>query len=160
MTKLAKALSFLTLTLAGAVGCDGSNGAPPLDAGPLYSCETESRAVPYEPNLTRAAASGAYSAVLVAAAPAPPVKGNNTWTVEIRDASQAPVEGLTITPSALMPDHGHPPSVKPVVTAKGGGTYEVTPLYLFMAGYWEVTLTFTPAGGTRETITFPICIPG
>jgi hypothetical protein len=160
MTKLAMALPLLAAALAGVSSCDSSGGTPPLDAGPLYSCETETRAVPYAPNLTQASASGAYTAVLQAADPAPPAKANNTWTIEIRDADQAPVGGLTITPSAIMPDHGHPPSVKPVATAKGGGTYEVTPLYFFMAGYWEVTLTFTPTGGAKQTIVFPICIPG
>jgi hypothetical protein len=144
-----------------AAGCDGSTpAAPVIDAGPLYSCETEDRAVAYEPNLTRTSASGTYTAVLVAADPAPPAKGNNMWTVEIRDANQMPVDGLTITPSALMIDHGHPPAVKPKAAALGNGQYTIMPLDLFMAGYWEVTLAWQPEGGARETIVFNICVPG
>jgi hypothetical protein len=98
--------------------------------------------------------------VLVTADPAPPAKGSNVWTIEVRDSGGASVEGLTITPSAFMPDHGHPAPLKPTATAAGGGTYTVTPLYFFMAGYWEVTLSFQPTGGAKETVTFPICVPG
>ena len=65
-----------------------------------------------------------------------------------------------MTPTAFMPDHGHPSSVKPAATDVGGGMYEVTPLYLFMAGYWEVTLTFVPPGGVKQAIVFPLCISG
>jgi hypothetical protein len=139
----------------------GDTGAPPIDSGPLYACATETRAVAYVPNLSRTSATGTYTAVLVMADPAPPAKGNNSWTVEIRDASQAPVDGLTITGAANMPDHGHPPSVKPVVKATGApGQYSVMPLDFFMAGYWEVTLTFQPPGGAKESIVFNICIAG
>src|SRR4051794_2517011 len=91
---------------ASAMACSGGTPAPSIPAGPLYSCATETRAVPYSPNLTRTSMSGAYTAVLLTAEPAPPAKGDNTWTIEIRDAAQAPVDGLVITPSALMPDHG------------------------------------------------------
>jgi hypothetical protein len=161
MKQKARRLGGLVALAALAVGCDGSPATPPIDAGPLYSCETETRAVPYEPNLTRTSAAGDYTAVLVAADPTPPIrKGNNTWTVEIRDASQMPVDGLAITPTAIMPDHGHPPSVKPTATAAGGGRYTIMPLDLFMAGYWEVTLTFQPPTGDKESVLFNICVPG
>ena len=147
------------LGLAG-TGCGGSNAAPPIDSGPLYSCATEMRAVPYAPNLERTSDAGTYKAVLVAADPAPPIKGNNTWTIEIRDANNIPVDALTVTASANMRDHAHPPSVTPVATAAGHGRYTVTPLYLFMAGLWDITLTLQPAAGAKDTVLFPICIPG
>jgi hypothetical protein len=154
------ALGALVALLLASAGCDGSGGTPPIDSGPLYSCETETRAVPYAANLERMFDPGAYKAVLTSADPAPPAKGDNTWTVRILDADGMPVDGLTITPSAIMPDHGHPPSVKPVATPAGDGAYSITPLYLFMAGYWEVTLQFQPAGSAKQTVVFPICIPG
>jgi hypothetical protein len=150
----------LTAALAlAAASCGGSNAMPVIDSGPLYSCATETRAVPYEPNLMRTSSAGTYTAVLVKADPAPPIKGDNTWTVRILDANQMPVDGLSITPSANMPDHNHPPSAKPVVTPLGNGSYSMTPLYLFMAGFWEVTLTLQPAGGDKDSVVFPICIP-
>jgi hypothetical protein len=144
----------------GAAGGDGSGGVTPIDSGPLYSCETETRAVPYAANLERTSDAGTYKAVLTSANPGPPAKGDNTWTVRILDANGVPVDGLTVTPAAIMPDHGHPPSVKPIATAGGDGTYTVTPLYFFMAGFWEVTLTLQPAGGAKDSVVFPICVPG
>jgi hypothetical protein len=46
------------------------------------------------------------------------------------------------------------------VTPTGSdGTYAITPLYLFMAGYWEVTLTIQ-VGATRDDVVFPVCISG
>jgi len=143
-------------------GCGDSPAPETTDAGLLYSCAMETRAVPYMANLTLASTSGGFTAVLVESVPGPPAKGTNAWTVKILDAGGAPQDGLTITGAANMPDHRHPATVKPVVTPVDGsaGTYSVTPVYLFMPGYWEVTLTLQPAGGTKDTVVFPVCIPG
>jgi hypothetical protein len=155
-----KVLRVRAVALAGtltAVGC--GSGAPPADPGMLSSCANETRAVAYVPDLSRTSASGSFTAVLVKSDPGPPIKGTNDWTVRILDANGAPVDGLVITGLPTMPDHTHPTSVLPVVTAKGGGTYDVSPVYLFMPGYWVVTLTLQPAAGAADTVTFPFCIP-
>jgi hypothetical protein len=158
------------LMLAGALalgtnGCGGQNGAadPGADGSALlYSCATETRAVPYTANLSRPSLSGNSTAILVKSDPAPPIKGTNDWTLKILDASGNPESGLTIKASPWMPDHGHGPSVQPVVTPVSGpsGVYLASPVYLFMAGYWEVTFTWQPATGAQESAVFPICIPG
>jgi hypothetical protein len=149
--------AFVLAVSSTTVGC--SAGAAPADSGMLSSCATETRAIAYAPNLSRASASGAFTAVLVESDPGPPIKGSNDWTVRILDANGAPVDGLVVTGLPRMPDHTHPTSVLPVVTAKGGGTYDVSPVYLFMPGYWVVTLTLQPAAGAADTVTFPFCIP-
>jgi hypothetical protein len=143
-------------------GCGDGAGTEATDAGLLYSCATETRAVHYMANLTLASTSGAFTAVLVESVPGPPAKGTNAWTVKILDASGAPQDGLTITGVPNMPDHRHPATVRPVVTPIEGsaGTYSVTPVYLFMPGYWEVTLTLQVTGGAKDTVVFPVCIPG
>jgi hypothetical protein len=154
-----------TLMLAGAfaVGCGGQNATDPgVDGSALYSCATETRAVPYTPNLSRPSLSGHSTAILVKSDPATPTKGLNDWTLKILDASGMPEGGLTIKAVPWMPDHGHGPSVQPVVTPVNGqaGTYLASPVYLFMGGYWEVTFTWQPATGAQESAVFPICIPG
>jgi hypothetical protein len=147
----------LVLVLAAVAG--GCGGTPATaDSGMLSSCATETRAIKYMPNLTRTSMSGMYTAVLVESQPGPPIKGSNNWTVRILDASGAPVDGLTVKGTPKMPDHSHPTSVLPVVTAKGGGIYEVAPVYLYMPGYWVVTLTLQPASGPADSVTFPVCI--
>jgi hypothetical protein len=155
----------------GAAGCGGQNDAadPGVDGSVLlYSCATETRAVPYTANLSRPSVSGLSTAILVKSVPTndtsepgPPIKGTNDWTVKILDANGAPEDGLTIKASLFMPDHGHGPSVEPTVTPVSGqaGTYLASPVWFFMEGYWEVTFTWQPATGAQESVVFPICIP-
>ncbi len=163
--KLRATANCSALMLAGvlAVGCGGQNGADPgVDGSALLSsCATETRAVPYTPNLSRPSLSGNSTVILTKIAPAPLTRGLNDWTVKILDASGAPESGLTIKTVAWMPDHGHGPSVQPVVTPVSGqsGVYLATPVDFFMAGYWEVTFTWQPATGAQESAVFPICIP-
>jgi YtkA-like protein len=156
--------SALVLAAALAVGCGGQNGAadPSVDGSALYSCATETRAVPYTADLSRPSLSGNSTVILMKIVPATLTKGLNDWTVKILDASGAPEGGLTIKAVAWMPDHGHGPSVQPVVTPVNGqsGVYLATPVDFFMAGYWEVTFTWQPATGAQESAVFPICIPG
>jgi hypothetical protein len=143
-----------------AAGCGSSGGATESDAGDLFSCAGETRAAPYAPNLTRASASGTWQIVLVAGDPAPPARGDNTWTVKVLDATGAPQDDLSMTAAPFMPDHRHPSMVKPAVTPLGGGAYAVTPVYLFMPGYWEITFKLHPADAAADAVVFPICIPG
>jgi hypothetical protein len=152
--------SLVCAVVGGAVGCGGPAGTADASEGPLYSCTMETRAVRYEPNLTRTSESGAFQAILLESTPAPPARGSDAWTVKIVDADGAAQDGLTVVASPFMPDHGHPATVKAVVTPLGGGVYSMTPLYLYMPGYWEVTLTLQPPGGAKDRVMFPICIPG
>ncbi|HVZ73214.1 MAG TPA: FixH family protein [Polyangia bacterium] len=158
--------TLAALLLALVAGCGGSpDEAPDASTSALYSCAKETRAIPYMAGLSRTSASGHFKAIWQDADPAPPSRGTNTWTVEIDDENGAPQDGLTITASPFMPDHNHPSTVKAVVTPMGNGVYSMTPLYLYMPGYWEVTLSFTPAGSgeagnTDDSVVFPVCIPG
>jgi hypothetical protein len=141
-------------------GCGGTSAGEPSDdsSAALTSCIAETGALTYAPNVAVMSTSGAFKAMLVESEPGPPIKGTNTWTVKIVDANGTPQDGLTITPSANMPLHNHPPSVMAVVTPKGGGVYELTPVYLFMAGLWDVTLTWVPPDGAKESVIFPVCV--
>lgn len=166
LATICSAQAFLLLAVLGAglAGCGGSGGADAADGSALlYSCKTETRAVPYEPGLSRPSTAGQSTIVLLTSEPGPPVKGSNDWTIEILDTSGAPESGLAITAKPFMPDHGHGTSVTPVITPVSGkaGTYLVSPLYLYMPGYWEVTFTWQPATGAEAgSAVFPICIPG
>jgi hypothetical protein len=143
---------------ATAAGCGG--GAAGTDGGALFSCETETRAVAYMPELTRTSSSGAWQAVLVTSEPGPPIKGTNTWTVKVLDSAGAAHDDVTVTARTFMPDHNHGSTIKAHVTPVGGGVYRVTPLYLYMPGLWQVTLDIEPASGSIDNVMFPMCIPG
>lgn len=143
--------------LAALAACDG--GAPAADGAALFSCETETRAIPYAPGLMRTSASGAWQAVLVSSEPGPPIKGTNTWTVRLLDSAGATRDDVTVTVRTLMPDHNHGSTVKAVVTPMGDGLYGVAPLYLYMPGLWQVTLVIEAPTGP-DNVMFPVCIAG
>jgi YtkA-like len=167
------------LAIAAAGGC--GNGAAPVDAGDdglTFATCLESHAsksvMPYAPGVTVPSSGGTYMATLVTSQPGypddhkppgPEVKGVNTWNVLIGDSAGAPLDGLTVTVTPYMPDHRHGTSVAPVTTASGAGGYLVTPVYLYMSGYWEVTLDIEPpatdggAAPRSESVMFNLCIP-
>lgn len=159
----ARATSVLAVALGVVVGGCGSSqpASPPVtgDGSTLYSCDMETRAQPYMAGMTQTSLKGDYVATLVASVPAPPAKGTDTWTVQIADSGGALVDGLTMSATPFMPDHNHGTSVRAVVTDMGGGTYEIAPLYLFMEGFWQITLALQPAAGTSDSVIFPVCIP-
>jgi YtkA-like len=156
-SKLWRFAGLAGLATLAAAGCGAAAPQPADTTAMLSSCDTETRAMPYAPNSSRTSASGSFTGVLVDSVPGPPIKGTNDWTVRILDAGGNPVAGLAFTALPKMPDHTHPTSVVPVVTEKGGGLYDLSPVYLFMPGYWTVTLTLS--ADPNDDVVFPVCIP-
>jgi hypothetical protein len=174
------ALALLGLASA-AGGCGKSGGQTQvMDAGDdgieFAAClqvHQDKGVMPYAAGVSDPSSKGSFTATLVSSRPGypednrppgPEVKGVNTWSVSITDGSGAPVDGLTVDASPYMPDHRHGTTVTSVTTAQGGGSYQIAPLYLYMTGYWEVTLNITPPptdGGApvTETVMFNLCIP-
>jgi hypothetical protein len=126
--------------------------------GTDIGCRTDARAETYRENLVKDGALGRLRFRLVRSDPGPPVRGDNTWQVEVTDASDQPVSGVILTAVPFMPDHGHGTSRVPEVTASGGG-FQVRPVNLFMPGLWEVTLSAQSSAGTDSTV-FGFCIEG
>jgi hypothetical protein len=151
------------LSLAGGCGSGdaGTSATAGASTGAFLTCATEKRAIPYQAGMEVASSLGLFEVKLLDSVPGPPVKGNNTWTVEIDDASGAPLDGLTVSVSPWMPDHGH--GTQPVVvTTAGSGRYDLAPVYLYMSGFWQVPLVIkspTGATATQDEAIVPICIP-
>jgi hypothetical protein len=148
--------SRASLLAAGLLAACGSSSSNP-DAGDVVNCQTDARVSTYTPNMSVKSSSGAMTFTLVQSTPAPPGRGNDTWTIHVTDASGQPLPNLSVSVLPFMPDHGHGTSVNASVTANGGGDYTVTPLYFFMPGVWRIR--FTSAGST-DTTDFWFCIPG
>lgn len=146
-----------TLLLGAASAC--SSEPDPAPTPVVTGCAAEKRADAFQPGLKKVAPSGLVVS-LVDASPAPPAKGDNTWTLRLTDATGAPVDGATVTLVPFMPDHGHGSAVKPTVTFTGSdGKYAVSRVYLAMAGYWEITVTVV-RGATSDEARFGFCIDG
>jgi hypothetical protein len=168
---------LLVLFGAGTVlACSSSNGGSPAvdgvstqtaddggafdpDADTFIPCTDDPRAEKYTAGMQKTAPKGQLSVTLLSSDPGPPIKGTNVWTVQVSDAARAPQSGATVKVKPFMPDHGHGSPAKPVISAlPAAGQYKVTPLYLFMAGLWEITLDVTTTAGVQDAVVFRFCI--
>ena len=151
---------FAALVLvAPASGCGGSSPQATMATdGSFLTC-----ALPYQPGMQVMSSAGTFTIKLLDSTPGPPVKGPNTWTLEIDDASSGvALDGVVLSVTPWMPDHNH--GTTPVgVTPAGSGTYTLAPVYLYMSGLWQIKMTVAAAavgdGGTTDNAALPICIP-
>ena len=157
----------LGLGIAFLLAACGQNPGAPADAAPgdaFLTCETDPRAVPYHAGMEveSSAQPPVFRLRLVESVPGPPVKGRNTWTVEVEEiATGAALDNLELSVTPYMPDHMHG-TTPVVVTPVGGGAYTLAPVYLYMSGVWQVRFTIVGSevgGGTTDTAMIPACIP-
>lgn len=120
-------------------------------------CDVETRDDEFVIGLSKSGA--LVRATFVSSDPAPPIKGDNSWVIDFTDLDGAPLSDLTMVAVPMMPDHGHGTPVNAVVTALAEpGRYEITPVNLFMTGYWETTIDITLTGGEQDSLMFGFCV--
>ncbi|MDB4947035.1 MAG: hypothetical protein JWP97_6569 [Labilithrix sp.] len=153
-------LALVLACVAGAA-CTSSDGNEPgaPDAATSTACAADTRKDVYAPGLAKSTAA-ALTVKVLDAVPAPPAKLTNTLTLQVLDAGGKPLDGASLSVVPFMPDHGHGSAVKPSVTAKGGGTYEVTNLYFPMPGLWRVTVSITLPDAAAQDAVFSFCVDG
>jgi len=153
------------------LGCGPAGGGGNADLAPpscsvqaasaLSTCGGDTRAACYAPGMSQPSKMGLFSVSLLSAEPGPPVKGFNTWVIHVTDAqSGASLDNLKLTAVPFMPDHGHGTSTVVMISAMGGGAYQLMPLNLFMAGLWQTTITLTAPDGRADQVVFSFCIEG
>jgi hypothetical protein len=153
-------LGTLSFVLAsGLVGCSSSSqsGAPnPADAQAI-GCNGDSRAQTYSADMGQAGTGGVFRFILADANPAPTSTGTEIWTLKVVDASGSPVIGATFpVMKPWMPEHKHGTSTV-TVTSNHDGTYTLNPMYLFMAGLWEIDIT-AESGTKKDSTSFYFCL--
>lgn len=137
-----------------ALGCGGGAAEEP-DAG--VNCTTESRGQSYLAGMV-AVGQGGMKIELTTAAPAPPSRFDNAWTVRVLDSSDQPAEGITLEVTPYMPDHGHgTPIVAEVTAGQGVGVFDVSPINLWMPGLWEVRME-VEGTDLSDRMVFSFCI--
>jgi len=139
-------------------GCSGGGG----DDDQTYRCDTETRAVVYAPGMVATGNDAVYEIELVEATPAPPDKGDNSWLIEVRDATTTtPTSAVDLVVTPFMPDHGHGSPITPVVTpGAGDGRFQIDSLNLWMPGLWEVRIDVTDGDTATDLVVFPFCVEG
>jgi hypothetical protein len=156
MPQAARSVIFHALVVLAApivlAACTGS--APDDGTGgeeATVSCEQDPRVDAYQ-GLAKAGDLGVLSFRLAQAEPAPPAKGNNTFHLDITDASGAPMAGA-LKVDLKMPDHGHGTSIKPQVSFDPAtDEWTVDSLYLFMPGVWRIQLEAYDAGASATPL--------
>ena len=123
----------LVPVIAFALGCGGAADSAG-DAGLTFAAT---------PIQTVRSDSGALDVAVHAQAGRTPARGINAFRFVITDSKGAPVDGLQVTVSPLMPYMGHGSSVTPTVNAAGGGAYDITNVVFPMAGRWDLNSNFT-----------------
>ncbi len=88
--------------------------------------------------------------------PQPPTRGLDSAVLTVTDPSGKPVAGLTVGLTPYMPAMGHGGSVQPTVTDKGNGVYDITNLYLYMPGEWQLIFQFS--GPVTDSATLAITV--
>jgi hypothetical protein len=151
---------------AGGAAGTGGGGSGTVDAGDqdgLVICPLPGEPIDmYHANLVKAGRDRVLTFTLVESDNAPPSRGNNSWQLKITKMDQTPVKG-EITPKIEMPHHTHPPSKAPEITYDAAkGLYNVTPVFLFMPGYWSAEFTAYELGRDAEAPldrgTFYFCV--
>lgn len=153
-------LVWLAGVAIGAAGCDdgGSNDEAADDGMTMQGCEAEERDDTYALGLEKSGS--AVRVQFVDAVPAPPDRGDNTWTLRVLDvATGAPMQDMAVAVDPFMPDHMHGTSIPVDVTPMDEpGVLQLDPVNLFMPGLWEVTIDFTLADGTEDAVVFRFCV--
>ena len=145
-------------------GC-GPDGQQ-VDAGPDFSVCKDTDGIPYAPGIFVTSKLGGYRATLVSAVTDGPPQvdspqiGLGTWVVSVTDAATSTPAEVTMTSERpWMPKHNHGATTYPVVTPTEPGTYTISGIDFFMAGYWQLKLNLVPASGDPDDATFSICVP-
>lgn len=131
----------------GLTACGGGGDTGPTDVPLVF---------PASPLIATASDGGNYT-VELRSSPQPPVRGSDAVEMRLTDAGGAPATGLAITVVPWMPAHGHGTSVQPTVTEMEPGVYVATPVYLYMAGAWQLRTTI--AGAVDDQLTPTVDVP-
>jgi hypothetical protein len=155
-------LSLMAAAL-GLVAACGTNDTSGDDGSDPVDCTTVTGTDTFTVGLEKAGTSGLFDFKLMTADPAPPARGDNTWTVQVSSMASgvvgAPVDGATLHVTPYMPAHMHTSQVPTQITAMADpGTYKLDPVNLWMPGVWETTIRAT-SGATSDSAVYKFCIP-
>jgi len=157
---------LLVLAALGAWGCgdgatpdetSGSAGAP-LEPGPRAPADCGGDGDDFALGMSKTTASGAITVAVVAAEPAPPLVGANSWTVQLSREGGEALPAARVSLTGWMPDHGHGLNAVPLIEELDGGRYQIQPIILYMPQLWELSVVVDRDEG-RDVATFDVCVP-
>ena len=106
---------------------------------------------------------GDCSLQVISTDPGPPDRGDNTWTLQVLDATDAAMSITALQGSPFMPAHNHGTSpADHAGISTDQVTWTVGPFDLFMPGLWELRVAILldePTDAERQAI-IPFCVEG
>ena len=144
----------LALTLF-AAACSSGGGD---DGEETVNCAEEMRDEEFFAGMQKPGVNGKMMFTLVEATPAPPARGDNTWTIQLTSAgAAAPITGASMLVTPFMPDHTHTPVTDPGTAMPEAGKYSA-PVNMWMPGLWRTTIE-VQAGADADKAVFVFCVP-
>jgi len=83
-------------------------------------------------------------------------RGVNSLAIAIVDEQGTPIEGVQLTVTPWMLNHGHGASVKPTVEPQADGIYVLTNVSFFMPGVWSLRIKMAGPLNDEAVVTFSI----
>ncbi len=138
-----------------------SNDDPPGDDAPVNCADLV--ADEFVVGLERAGDTAALDFTIESGNPAPPIRGDNTWVIQVNSMTGgvvgAPVDGAELAVTPFMPVHQHGAGKTVQITpGPAAGQYTLSPINLWMPGVWETTIQVTSPSGNDQVL-FKFCIP-
>ncbi|HEY0250495.1 MAG TPA: FixH family protein [Kofleriaceae bacterium] len=154
-----RAVSLIAVSLL-AAACTNTDSTG--DDDDTVDCSTVTGADTFTVGLDKPGAAGLADFKLMSIDPAPAIRGDNTWIVQVSSMESGvvgtPMDGAELSASPYMPAHMHGSPKIPVVTATGNpGEYSIAPINLWMPGVWQTTIAVT-TGPNSDRATFAFCI--
>jgi hypothetical protein len=149
-------LALVATVPAACLAACGGGSAPP-DADEALACISSGRGQTYAVDLAPAMVGTALKFKLASAVPAPPGFNDNTWIVQITTPDGTPVTGAHLVVTPFMPDHQHGTLPVKIEEQTAAGQYKLTPVNMWMPGYWEITIDAT-AGAAHDSALYKFCI--
>ena len=149
-------LTFVAISLLCACGTNSGDDDTAVDCSMITGADT------FTVGLEKPGTAGAVDFKLMSIAPAPAIRGNNDWIVEIDSMSSgvvgAPMDGATLDVSSYMPAHGHYSPITPTISATGtAGQYKISPVNLWMPGLWQTTITVSSSAPADRAV-YAFCV--
>jgi hypothetical protein len=150
-----KALFLAAVGVLAACGGDDGSTDDPVDCSKVTGADT------FVVGLEKVGTAGALDFKMMSATPAPPARGDNTWTVQVAAMSSgvvgAPVDGAMLQVTPFMPAHQHGTPIQVTITADANGMYTLAPVNLWMPGVWETTIRATTTSSSDSAV-YRFCI--
>lgn len=155
-------LPILVISLAFAAGCAGNDNSGDDDGSDALDCSTVTGTDTFTVGLEKMGTGGNADFKLMSIAPAPVVRGDNTWVVQINSMTSgvvgSPMDGAMVTGTPYMPAHQHGSPIIAQVTPTGNpGEYSIAPINMWMPGVWQTTVAVT-SGSTSDRAVFAFCV--